>query len=242
MSAMWVFPMAAAVVSGVFAALLGQRFFSGRKPHQLAWTIALLMFTGASFAAAMGLIAGWTPLWYRLFFLMGAIVNVPVLALGTIYLLMPKRIGNVMTVIVVAACIFAAGSVFGADLKPEGLAVVGRIPRATLTLPEGTRSVGRIMSYSGFVVVVAGALLSAWRLARGKEERLRRLAMGNILIAVGTTVVAGASALLAFARSLGTALFSIGLLAGVTLMFMGFLKTRPPNGPDAATEAPDTSS
>lgn len=227
----WLFPMGAAAVSGVFAALLGQRWFSGRKPHQLSWTIALLMFAGASFSAAMGLIAGWTELWYRLFYLLGAIVNVPVLGLGTIYLLTPRRLANLMALVVAAACIFAAGNVFGADLDPAGLAVTGRIPRAADTLPESTKLVGRVMSYSGFVVVVAGALLSAWRLARGKRDDLRAIAMGNILIAVGTTVVAGASAFLAFARSIGTALFSIGLLVGVSIMFAGFLKTRVPGRP-----------
>lgn len=225
---MWFFPLGAAIVSALFAALVGQQFLSKAKPQQLAWAIALLMFSIACFAAAMGILGGWTPFLYRAFFLFGAITNVPVLALGTLYLLGPKRLGDVAAGIVTIASIVAVGAVFFSPLKvPGALNVVGRIPRSSLVLSNSTLLLARYMSFGGFFIVVGGALLSAWRLSRKREEQLRRIAMANILIAVGTSVVAGASGFLAIGNQLGSALFSVGLLAGVTMMFMGFLKTRP---------------
>lgn len=222
----WVFPLLAAAVSGVFAAQLGQQFVTKRRPHQLAWSLALLMFSVASFAAAMGMLGGWTPFWFRLFFLFGAIVNVPVLALGTLYLLGPRRLGHVVSLGAAILTVFAAGAVFTSVLEPDALFVTGRIPRAREVLPNSILLLARYASFAGFFVVVSGALWSAWRLSRRPEGHLRRLAAGNILIAAGTTVVAAASGFASVKGSVGSTIFSVGLLVGVSIMFAGFLKTR----------------
>jgi hypothetical protein len=81
----------------------------------------------------------------------------------------------------------------------------------------------RYYSYAGFVVVTGGAVWSAWRLARGKTDQLRRLATANVLIAAGTVVVAVGGAL---ARRGQGSVFAVSLLVGVGLMFTGFLRTR----------------
>ena len=49
----------ATAVATVFAQATLQRYTSGRKPHELAWTIALLMFAVASAALALGASTGW---------------------------------------------------------------------------------------------------------------------------------------------------------------------------------------
>lgn len=236
---MWVFPMGAAIVSGVFAAMIGGEYVTKRKPYEMAWSIALLAFAIASFAAGMGMLGGWTPLWYRMFFLLGAVVNVPFLGLGTIYLLGPRRIGHACAVLLAAATIFAAGAVFFADLNLAALAVKGRVPRSSLVLPDSTLLLARYFSFIGFFVVVGGALWSAWRLARkASDRRIRAIAMANILIAAGTSIVAGASGFIALGSALGSALFSIGLLAGVSVMFAGFLKTRVRTAPSEELTPP----
>lgn len=223
---MWVFPLAAAVVAGIFTALVGQSYITARKPHNLAWALALLTFATASFAAAMGMIASWTPFTYRVFYLFGAIVNVPLLALGTLYLLAPRKFGHFAALIVFIASVFAAGLVFGADVSREALGG-DEIPMSSAAFGAGTAPVltARYISFIGFFIVVGGALWSAWRLARNREPHLRALAMGNILIALGTTVVAAASAVLRLGR-LGSAIFSVGLLMGIVVMFTGFLRTK----------------
>ncbi|MEO7803545.1 MAG: hypothetical protein ABIS18_03690 [Actinomycetota bacterium] len=222
----WIFPLAAAAVSGLFAAQLGQQFFAKRKPHQLAWTLAMLMFSIASFAAAMGMLGGWTPYWFRVYFLLGAIINVPVLALGTLYLLASRRLTHVVSIGVGIFAIFATGAVFTAVLKTDALDVSGRIPRAREVLPDAVLLLARYASFAGFFVVVSGALWSAWKLSRRPDDDLRRLAAANVLIAAGTTVVAAASGFASVKGSVGSTIFSIGLLVGVSTMFVGFLKTR----------------
>ncbi|MGH2707724.1 MAG: hypothetical protein ACRDJK_05470, partial [Actinomycetota bacterium] len=81
------FPLGAALVSAVFAALVARQWHARRRPHQLTWSLALAAFAIASVAASIGLRQGWTPPIYRIFYLFGAIVNVPLLAAGTVYLL-----------------------------------------------------------------------------------------------------------------------------------------------------------
>jgi hypothetical protein len=219
---MFLFPLAAGIVSGVFSALLSRGWRARGSPNLLAWSVALAMFTLASLSAAMGLIVGWNALLYRLYYLFGAIVNVPVLALGTLYLFVSSRLGHVAAAAVALACLLAAVSVFTAPLDIAALSTAG-IPPGSEVMPSGVRMLSRLYSFAGFFVVLGGALWSSFRLLHGSAQHLRHLAVANALIAAGTFVVAVASG---FARYGRGSIFSVGLLAGITLMFVGFLKTR----------------
>jgi hypothetical protein len=225
---MWVFPLGAALVSGYFSGLLGVQWWHRRRPNLAAWSVALAMFGVASAAAAVGLLAGWSAATFRIYYLFGAIVNVPVLALGTIYLLAPRALGHVCALLLAIAVVYAASAVMGADLLHQGLATSG-IPRGSEVMPGSVRSLSRYYSIVGFLIVVGGALWSALRLARGHEPQLKRLAVANLLIAGGTTIVAAASELARIAQgSIEGSIFAVGLFAGVSVMFLGFLRTRPP--------------
>lgn len=221
---MWLLPIAAAGVSLIFSALIAQQWFSKKRPHQLAWALALLMFAIASFTAGVGVLGGWTPNLFRTYYLFGAIINVPFLAAGTIYLLGPRPVGHLFAALVIIGALFAAGAVFSAELDVAALDVRG-IPSAREVLEPTSmpRALSRYFSYTGFIIVVAGALWSAWRLSRQQSEHLGNLAVGNVLIAAGTFVVAIAGAFARFGRG---SIFAALQLVGVSLMFAGFLKTR----------------
>lgn len=221
---MWIFPMAAAVVSAIFATLVAQQWLARQRPHQLAWSMALLMFAIASFSAGIGVLDSWSPTLFRIYYLFGAILNVPVLGLGSLYLLGPRKLGNAAAVVVIIASIFAAGAVFTSTLA-EGALVLAEpgIPSGGEVMPEGVRTLSRYYSFAGFAVVAGGALWSAWKMARRGGEDQRRIAMSNILIAAGTVVAAVASILARFGRA---SVLGIGLLIAVSLMFAGFLRSR----------------
>lgn len=224
---MWVFPLGAAVVSGCFGGVLAVQWRERRRPHLLAWSLALEMFAVASGVAALGLLSGWTTAVYRVYYLFGAIVNVPVLALGTVYLLARRPVAHVCAVVMVVAAIGAAVVVSTADLSSSGLDI-GGIPRGSAVLSGDVRLLSRCFSITGFLVVAGGAVWSALRLVRRKEPHLRRLAGANLLIAAGTTVVAVASEVARLGTGSGQGfVFAVGLLLGVSVMFFGFLRTRP---------------
>lgn len=223
---MWVFPLAAAGVAGAFSLSLSKGWGAKRRPNLLAWAVALAMFALASGAAAWGLLWGWSSGVFRTYYLFGAVANVPVLALGSIYLLAPRAAGHVTAAIVAGATLWAAWQVIDAPLNQLELAI-SSIPAGSAVIGESSRALSRVYSYAGFIVVVGAALWSAYRLRQRNQPHLRRLAVANSLIALGTLVVAVASG---FARYGRGAVFAVGLLAGISVMFAGFLKTRPGPG------------
>ncbi len=208
-----------------------ERWLDRRRPHELAWTVALATFALASGALWAGVSVGWNGLTFRLFYLLGAIVNVPVLALGTVYLLGGRRRGDRWAVAVAVFAAFAAGVVatapFTASLPRHELArgseVFGPLPRV----------LAAFASSLGTLVLVVGAAWSAMRVRRA------RVVAANALIA-GGTLVTGASGLLNSVLDAMTG-FAVALVAGITILFAGFLvattapapappATRPPAG------------
>ena len=248
---MWLFPLGAALMSSVFAGQLAKQYLAKRRPHQLAWTVALGMFALAALATAEGVRAGWTPGLFRMYYLFGALINVPFLAVGTVYLLAPRRWAHAFAAIVVGAAAVGAWALLRAPLDATALAAVKGIPESSAVIAGPaplSRALSRYYSYIAFTIVVAGALWSSWRLTRQRSEHLRRLATGNLMIAGGTFIVAAASIAIRLGKgSEVAALFSTGLLGGITLMFLGFLRTRsrpaaaPAPLPAAEGPAPATS-
>lgn len=234
---MGLFPLAAALVSGVFSASLIRQFLHRRGPHQLAWGTALATFAAASLFASIGMFIGWSVPIFRAYYLFGALVNVPILALGTIYLYFPRRVAHAAAVVVAGACVYAAVKALGAGLAEAPLGVSGTIPMGSEVMAPPVRALSRYYSYAGFLIVVAGAVWSAVKLARKPGERFKRLAQGNALIATGTVVVALGSA---FARQGQGSVFAVGLAVGVAVMYGGFLRTTlPAKNPSAEVlEAP----
>src|SRR5437868_12225172 len=85
---------AASLLALAFAMCTLERWLDRRKPHEAAWTVALFLFAAASTSLWAGAAFGWNGLWFRLFYLFGAIVNVPYLALGTVYLLAERQVAQ----------------------------------------------------------------------------------------------------------------------------------------------------
>ena len=205
--------VAAALLGVAFALSTYERWLARRHRHDLAWTGALSMFAVASGALAAGAAGGWNEPAFRVFYLFGAIVNVPFLALGTVYLLGGRRTGDRWGVAVCLFAAFAAGVVVSADLTgsiqpdelPRGSEVFGVLPRVLAASASGL----------GALVVFAGAVWSAVRYRRG------RLLAANVLIALGTAVTS-ASGLLNSVLDEMTG-FAVALVAGIAVIFAGFI-------------------
>lgn len=204
---------AAALVALAFSMCTFERWLARHRPHELAWSVSLALFSLASAALAAGAALGWGPVAFRLFYLFGAIVNVPFLALGTVYLLGSRPRADRCAVGVVVFSAFAAGVVavapFTASLPRNELArgseVFGPLPRILAASASGL----------GALVVVAGAVWSAAKVRRA------RVVTANVLIALGT-LITGASGLLNSVLDEMTG-FAVALVAGITVLFAGFL-------------------
>ncbi|HMU81324.1 MAG TPA: hypothetical protein PKC57_13785, partial [Microthrixaceae bacterium] len=135
----------AVLVSVAFGLSTLERWLARRKPHELAWTVSLAMFAVASLAYFSAAALGWGELNFRVFYLFGAILNVPWLALGTVYLLGGVHRGDVARWWLVALSSFCAGVVLTTPLLgsldgagiPSGKEVFGVGPRIMAAVGSG---------------------------------------------------------------------------------------------------------
>ena len=142
---------AATLVATAFAAATLERWLVRRRPHELAWTVSLAMFAAASAALWVAEAAGWSSPSFRAFYLFGAILNVPWLALGTVFLLAGRRIGDGVRWGLVLASGFAAGVLVTAPLRapvptdelPEGQELFEPLPRILAAVGSGVRRARR---------------------------------------------------------------------------------------------------
>jgi hypothetical protein len=221
-------PIAAAAIAFAFGVHLLVR--SGRRASwfEAVWGIAMLMFAVASGALALGVLDGWSTAEFRMYWLFGAVLNVPYLALGEVYLLIRKRwVGHVMLILVLAATAYASAEVRTAPLHLDVLRTQEFFTgREVLGADATARTLALLYSYAGTAVLVLGILWSALGM-RGRPE-LRNRFYGVLLVAVGALIVAGGAAFAAAANFAG---FSVTLAAGVAVMYWGFLtatKLSPP--------------
>ena len=225
---------AATLVALAFALSTLDRWLRRRRPHDLAWSVSLALFALGAGALWWAQARGWSLGSFRVFYLAGAVLNVPWLALGTVYLLAGQRVGARVQGVLVWLSGAATGLVLfaptrqgvaGPDL-PTGKLVFGVAPRVFAAVGSGVAA----------LVIIVGALWSVARLVRGRTPAFAgagrvvfspgRLVVANVLIAVGTLVLSASGTL---AGRLGEEdAFSVTLLVGVVVLFGGFLVASAP--------------
>jgi hypothetical protein len=228
---MWVLPLVATAVAAVFAAMLARRFLARRGPAQLMWAIAMTMFAVASGAVTIGVASGWSTSLYAVYWALGAVLNVAFLAGGELVLLFRRPwVRWVVWLVLIFATAYTVSVLANADMAAEALAV--QLPRGVKVFGDGTPAhrLAQLVAYPAYTILLLGTLWSAWKM-RGRPELKDRF-VGTLLIAIGATVVAGGAAFAATGLLAG---FIGTLVAGICVMFWGFLRaSRPVVVPEAA--------
>jgi len=232
--ASWIFPALSAAISAVFATLVLLRYLKGHKRHHLLWTLGLYGFTGAALAQVVtDLSGGWSEGVYRAYyFLIGSLVMT--LGAGTIYLMNKPKAADIFMYVTLALVAVQAVVCAVTPVNTTGLAAAGTetgvgiasVPMRILTI---------VMSTVGALALIAGAILS-WRATKRPHNLL--IAVGAILLAIG-----GGTAGVATSESFSAWALYIGNLAGIALLFVGFLISRPaadtrPAAPAAPAASP----
>jgi hypothetical protein len=206
-------PLVTTLVSGVFAVAVALQYARKRRPSQLAWAVGLVLFAVAAFMGFLARSGGATDVEYRLFYLFGAITNVAWLALGTVYIVAP-RFGRAALATVLALSAVAVYAVFASPVDIKVAVDTGK------GYPDGSlpRILAAVGSGVGSLVLIGGALWSAWVFFRRRNQGRRALA--NAVIAIGVFIVA-AGGTVAFTGASG--ILELTNLVGVSVMFVGFL-------------------
>ena len=199
---------AAAVIAFAFALATFERWLARRRPQELAWSAALVLFTLGALALWLGASLGWEPWSFRLFYLFGAIANVPVLALGSVYLV-SRRAGNVTAAALAVALGFAGGIM---AITPVGHIPPDALPQGSDVLEALPRVLAAVCSAGGALTVFGIAL---WSIVR------RQRVLGNALIALGTATLSASGLLNSVLGEMDA--FAVTLTTGVAILFAGFL-------------------
>lgn len=203
-----VFPIIAIVVAWLFSGQLARQWWERRRDHALAWAMALFLFGLGHVAVLIGITAGWSPPVFGIYWLSGALLNVPLLAIGQLHLSDSKRsviwwtlagLAVVWNTSFTITATYDTAVLAAATGVPSGEAVIGGSIAYALLRP---------MTYS-FAIVVIGSAWSAWKFKK----------WSLLLIAVGTSVAAGGSSVIGSSVDY---LFPVLSAAGVLLMYMGF--------------------
>ena len=217
MSANVFLPLLSSLISVVFAAMLVEQFRRRRKPYQLVWTLGLVWYAVSTGAEFLGNAWGWDVSLYRLWYLTGAFFVAAYLGMGTIYLLAPRRVANVVMAALAVASAYAVYRVLAAPVEAALLPAAGQAVSGH-ALPSDVRVLTPFFNIFGAGALILGAAYSAWVFWRRRIMRHR--VVSNALIAVGAFIPGVTGGLSRFGFT--EALF-LGELLGVVLIFAGFL-------------------
>ncbi len=203
----------AALAATGFSVDLWLNYRTRPRPHVAAYAAGMTLFALATWSLFFGVTFGWTGLSYRTFFLFGAILNIPLLALGSMFLVVGKRSGHVMTVAIGALTAISTtltATVPFANPLPEG-----GIPHDIFETGFGPRLFAIIGAASATLILVSLALVSLVRFWR----RNRPIVAGNALIVVGVLSAAWGGTGLALGEASG---FALSLLLAVSFIWGGY--------------------
>ncbi|MBI5158259.1 MAG: hypothetical protein HZA58_09680 [Acidimicrobiia bacterium] len=211
---MFAVSVATSVLAAAFATDLARRWARDRSRRHLAWWAAGVVAYGlGTLAAAVVERNGWSPGWFRTWYIAGAILGGVLLAQGTAYLVHRRDTADRLAASVVVLTVGTAAALMLSPVAPlRGDELAGRsIDWAWV------RAFTPILNLYAVGYLVGGAILSARRLHRDLGITGRRIT-GNVLIALGGLT----PALGGFASRLGgDEALPPTLLVGLVLIWIG---------------------
>ena len=212
---MFVVPLIAAVVGTAFAVVVGRQFATRRKPYQAVWALALAMFGVAAAFETVGQLAGWSDATYKGYYLFGGLLNVGWLGIGSLLVLVPRRVG--WGAVIVMALISLIYIVAVLVSHTNATLLRAQVP------PRGAIDISPVLplitNVGGSLLLVGGAAWSAWRSARAGAPRNRVL--GLAILAAGAFIVAGGHS---YAQTKGVYIAQpLSEALGIIAMFGGYL-------------------
>lgn len=173
----------------VFTTLFGLYFFSvlythwkknKSSLHVLWWMIGILTYMAGTVTESVNVLAGFSIVNFKTWYITGALLGGAPLAQGTVYLLCKRKTANMLTVIISSIIIGAAVLVILSPVKTE--LISGRLSGKLLEW-KFIRYITPFINLYAFIFLVGGAVYSAFRYA--KLPAYRQRFTGNLLIAVG---------------------------------------------------------
>ena len=208
-------------LSAGFTLVVAGQFLARGRPHQLLWSVALLVWTLAvaaeTVAAAQGV---WTPSAYRMYYACGALMVAAWLGSGSLFLVASTRLARAFAPLVGALSLAGVVAIVSFPLDASLLGhtdALGFVEVKVFPLFP-VRLLVIVANILGTLAFVGSAVYS---LARRRDRAFTEARAGGVLlIALGGLVAAGAHSLGALG---GPGLFRTSELAAIVLIFSGYL-------------------
>ncbi len=229
MSTSLVLPTGVLVLCAVLGGSSLRRYLDRRRPHELVWSATFFSFGVAAACEVYGTLAGWTIGLTYLYYLTGRSLSVGFLAVGTLYLLVPRSLANVALAVALVQTASMALLLLRVQPDPD---LIRELGWRALSREGAVRALAMAVNYLGTLIVVVGGFASAYGLlTRGLAGR----AGGVALIAVGTIIVAVGASLTAR----GEEYLYGGMALGLSIVFAGYrlVNARPGPTPGGVTDA-----
>jgi uncharacterized membrane protein len=227
MSEVALFELLAAVCALVAAIFIFDQHLARSRPYKLLWALGLLFYAIAAGAAFVGELWGWSVLTYAAWYYFGGVLTAAYLGLGSVYLLGPRRVAHVLTVIAVLASLYAAARILIFPLPTGDAARIAHASTLQITdvkhfevytSDEILHTLVIVMNITGAVFLFGGALWSAWSVFRRRAGASRLLSMA--MLALGAIFPSILTGLQALGYSSGAA---VGELLGAVCLMLGLL-------------------
>lgn len=203
----------AALAASLFTFDLWRDYARKPRPHIVAYAVGMTMFALATWMLVIALAWSWSPFVYRSFYLFGAVLNIPFLALGSMFLVVGKRAGHTMTVLLGA---FSAISVTLVATTPfQNALPEDGIPHDIFASGFGPRMFAAVGGGLGATILIVLALVSVVRFRKSNP----RVVWGSLLIVAGTFAAAAGGTNLAFGEA---SWFAISLFLAAALIWAGY--------------------
>lgn len=218
--ASWVhyLPIVTTVLACAFAPILFRRY--GHRPghlHLLWWAFGVVAYGLGTALESWITLFGNSVIATKSWYIAGALLGGYPLAQGTVFLLLRRRTAWRLTAITVPFILVTAVLV---ALSPVNLeALEAHRPGGAVIGWSWVRLMTPFINLYAAFFLIGGAILSAFRFAKGRTLQHRRRTIGNIFIAVGGILpgIGGSMAKAGVVEAL-----YVGELVGLVLIWIGF--------------------
>ncbi|HEV8366128.1 MAG TPA: hypothetical protein VGQ52_21620 [Gemmatimonadaceae bacterium] len=215
-NAVYYIPIATTVVALAFATIVLRRHAARQSgPHLLWWGIGLILYAVGTLTESLTTLWGWNEWVFRAWYISGALCGGAPLAQGTVYLLVRRKVANILAIVLLTT--IATASVF-VILSPINYAAVDptRLSGRALSW-QGVRLVSPFINTYAALFLIGGAIYSAARYRSVPDKRHKFI--GNVLIAVGALLpgIGGT-----FTRFGHVEVLYVTEFVGLLLIFAGF--------------------
>lgn len=209
-------PILTTAIALWFAPQLARRWRDRRPaPHLFWWGLGVALYGVGTATESVTTLFGWSEPVFRAWYISGALLGGAPLAQGTAYLLLPHRTANALTTMLLAVVAAAAVCVLLSPIawdRVEAHRLSGRVLEWTWV-----RRFSPFINSYAFLMLVGGAVLSAWRFrdvpgGRGKVLGNAAIAVGGLLPGIGGT----------FTRFGHVEVLYVTELAGLLLIYLGY--------------------